>query len=128
MLNILKNWIVSALIILLVSFLLPSMVHVTDFVVALKVAFVLALVNVLIRPVLLFLAFPITVLTLGLFTFVINALLVMLVAYWVSGFDVYGFVSALVFSVILSFVHDLLRRSGHSGRSSVLHENSRFKD
>ena len=128
MLNIIRNWVITALVIWGVSYLLPTMVHVDDFMVAMKVALVLGLVNLLIKPVLLFFAFPITVVTLGLFVFVINALMVMLVAHWVDGFAVYGFVSALVFSVILSFVNDLFRRSGHPRRSSVLHENSRFKD
>lgn len=128
MLNAIRNWVITALVIWGVSFLLPSMVRVDDFIVALKVALVLGLVNLLIKPVLLFFALPITVVTLGLFVFVINALMVMLVAYWIPGFHVYGFVSALVFSVILSFVNDLFRRSGHSRYSSVIHEKSRFKD
>ncbi len=128
MIRAIQNWIITALVILLCSFLLQDMVHVVNFYVALEVALVLYVVNFFIKPFLSLLAFPITVVTLGLFGFVINALMVMLVDYWLPGFKVYGFVSALVVSVILSFTNDLLRRSGHSRRSSVVHESSRFKD
>lgn len=125
----LQNWVVTSLVIMIVAYFLPSMVYVTDFWVAMKVALVLAIVNIFIKPVLSLLAFPITVLTLGLFGFVINALLVMLVASWLHGFIVYGFFSALVFSLILSFVTDILKRT-QSGRGSrgMIYERAKMRD
>ena len=75
---------------------------------ALIVALVLGIVNAVIRPILLFLTLPITLITLGLFTFVINAALVLLTSYLVDGFTVPSFWSALIFSIILSIVSSLL--------------------
>lgn len=65
---------------------------------------VLAVLNAVVKPILKIIGFPITVLTLGLFLFVINALIVMLASYLLSGFEVDGFFSALIFSVVLSLV------------------------
>ena len=130
MINILRNWIVSALIILLVAYVLPMLgvgVSVSGFVVALKVALVLGLVNAIVKPIILFFTLPLTVLTLGFFVFVVNALMVMLTASFINGFYVSGFLSALIFSLALSFVNGLLRNNG-SSRSSVIHEKSRFKN
>lgn len=75
---------------------------------ALIVALVLGIVNAIIKPILLFLTLPITVITLGLFTFVINAGMVLLTAYLVDGFTVPDFWSALIFSIILSIVSSVL--------------------
>ena len=129
MFKILQNWVVTSFVILIVAYFLPNMVYVADFWVAMEVALVLAIVNIFIKPILSLLTLPITVLTLGLFGFVINALLVMLVASWLHGFAVYGFFSALVFSLILSFVNDLLKRT-QSGRGSrgMVYERARMRD
>lgn len=73
------------------------------------VAIVMGLVNAIVRPVVKFFSLPLTVLTLGLFTFVINALMVLLCAFLLGDhFQVDGFVSALVFSVIVSVVSWLI--------------------
>jgi hypothetical protein len=72
MLSLLLRWIVNAGALLLVAYLYPG-VHVQDFVTALVAALVLGLVNALIRPILVILTLPVTLLTLGLFLFVINA-------------------------------------------------------
>ena len=101
MLKVLINWIVSALVILVVAYFLPG-VHVSGFVAALTVALVLGLINAIIKPIFVMLTLPLTVVTLGLFVFVINALLVMLASAIVPGFVVYGFFWALVFSLVLS--------------------------
>ncbi len=129
MLKALQNWVVTSFVILIVAHFLPNMVRVTDFWVAMEVALVLAIVNIFIKPILSLLTLPITVLTLGLFGFVINALLVMLVASWLNGFVVYGFFSALVFSLILSFVGDILKRAERGrGSSGMVYERARMRD
>ena len=72
-------------------------------------ALVLALINAFIRPVLIFLTLPATIVTLGLFLFVINALMVLLAAKWVNGFKVDGFWWALLFSFLLSILNSWLQ-------------------
>lgn len=101
---ILINWLLAALAIMATAYLLPG-VSLSGFVPALVTALVLGLVNAFIKPVLLLLTLPINILTLGLFTLVINALLIMLVSKLVSGFQVQGFWWALVFSVVLTVVN-----------------------
>lgn len=87
------RWILNALALLLVTNLVPD-VHVEGFYAALVVALVLGVVNALIRPVLVLLTLPINLLTLGLFTLVINALLFWFVSTLVKGFQVAGFGAA----------------------------------
>ena len=107
--GILINWIVSALAILAAAYLLPG-VHVTSFIAALVAAVVLGIINAIIKPVLLILTLPINILTLGLFTFVINALVILLAANLVPGFSVDSFWWALIFSVVLSVISSFLHR------------------
>lgn len=83
-------------------------VEVRDGKAALFGAIILGLANALIRPILLFLTFPVTILTLGLFIFVINALMLMLAAALVDGFEIKGFVSALWGSVVLAVMNFLV--------------------
>jgi len=91
----LVNWILSALTILLISQYLPGF-NVNSFVTALIVALVLGIINAFIKPAIVILTLPINILTLGLFTFVINAFFIWATAYIVPGFDIEGFVPALV--------------------------------
>jgi len=84
------RWVINAIALLLVAYLVPGFV-VASFYNALIAALVLGLVNALIRPLLFILTLPITILTLGLFTFVINALMIWFVSTVVDGFDVAGF-------------------------------------
>ena len=86
-------WLINALALLALPYLVPS-VQVDGFFTALAAALLLGLVNTLIRPLLILLTLPVTVLTLGLFVFVINALLFWFVASFVEGFHVAGFWSA----------------------------------
>ena len=101
--NLLVVWLINALALLALPYLVPS-VQVASFFTALIAALILGLVNTLIRPVLILLTLPATVLTLGLFIFVINALLFWFVASFVEGFHVAGFWSAffgwLVYALI----------------------------
>ncbi len=99
--NILVRLLVSALIILLVSKLLPGF-DVASFYTAIWVAIVLGLINIILKPLLIIMTLPITILTLGLFTFVINALLLILTATIVKGFAIDGFLWALIASLIIS--------------------------
>jgi putative membrane protein len=94
----------SALAILIAQYLLPG-VHVVDFFVAIVIAALLALLNITVKPILIALTIPITILTLGLFLLVINALLILMAAEIVPGFEVDGFWWALFFSVILSLLN-----------------------
>jgi len=109
--RVLLIWLINALSLLAVAYLLPS-VSVASFYIALITALVLGLLNTLIRPVLVLITLPITILTLGLFTLVINALLFWFVASFVAGFHVAGFWSAfwgaLLYSVISSLASWLL--------------------
>ncbi len=97
------HWLVSALAILIAAYLVPG-VSVTP-VGALIAAVVLGALNLFIRPILLLLTLPITALTLGLFSLVINALLVLLASYLVSEFSVASFWSAFLFALALSVVN-----------------------
>ena len=105
--NILLNWLISSLVILVLSLILPG-VTVTGFLPALGAALVLGVINALLKPILIILTLPINILTLGLFTLVINAALVMLAAAVVPGFAVSSFLWALVFGVTLSLVSAIL--------------------
>ena len=105
--KILIQWILSAIVIMVVAYVLPG-VDVSGFLFALVVALVLGLVNAFIRPVVLFLTLPINILTLGLFTLIVNTLMVLLVDSIVAGFSVSGFGWVFVFSIALWIVNSLL--------------------
>lgn len=105
--QLIVHLVVGGLSVLITSYLLPG-VHVGGFLSAVIAAVVLSLANLVIRPVLLLLTLPINILTLGLFTFVVNAMIILLVSFIVPGFKVDGFWWALLFSLILSVVGTLL--------------------
>ena len=107
MMEFILYWLISGLAVGVTAYLLPG-VRVGNYWNALLVAVVLGFVNFFIRPFLLFLTLPINILTLGLFTFVINTLMVLLVAAVVPGFKVASFWSALFFGIILAIVNYLL--------------------
>jgi len=100
------RFLLSGLAVVVAGYLLPG-VHVESFLYALLVAIVLSVVNVLVKPILVIFTIPITVLTLGLFLLVINALMIMLVDALIPGFKVDGFWWALAFSLILSLINGL---------------------
>jgi putative membrane protein len=103
MLKILLVWLVNAVALIAVAYLLPG-ISVASFVTALIAALVLGLVNAVIRPVLVLLTLPATLLTLGLFIFVINGLLFWFVGSFIDGFVVQGFwwgvIGAIVYSIV----------------------------
>jgi putative membrane protein len=100
--KLLLIWILNALALLAVAYLVPS-IHVAGFTAALVAALVIGLVNMLIKPILVLLTLPITVLTLGLFILVINGLLFYAVGSWLEGFEVKtlpaGMIGALLYSL-----------------------------
>ncbi len=98
--------ITSALVLLISRFM--KGVHVDNFVTALIVAVVLGLLNIFIKPILVILTLPVTVLTLGLFLLAINALIILLCDVIVGGFNVDTFWTALLFSVILSISQSIM--------------------
>ncbi|MDD2785379.1 MAG: phage holin family protein [Patescibacteria group bacterium] len=87
------RWVVNALAVMLAAYLIPG-VSVTNFWAALITALVMGLINAIIRPLVVILTLPVNIITLGLFTLVINALMFWLAAYFVPGFDVNGFWAA----------------------------------
>jgi len=101
--SIIIKWLVMVLAIMISSYLIPS-VAVAGFWTALWLALFLGIINVLVKPILILITLPINILTLGLFTFVINALLILLAASVINGFSVSGFWTAMLFSVVLSIV------------------------
>ncbi|WP_299699940.1 phage holin family protein [uncultured Pontibacter sp.] len=92
---------------LLAAYILPG-VQIAGFGSALILAVVLALLNAVVRPILVILTIPVTILTLGLFLLVINALIILLADSLIGGFDVDGFIWALVFSLVLSLIEAIL--------------------
>ncbi len=101
MLKAVLSWVVSAIIIMLTAYFVPG-ISVAGFWTALLVVAVITLINIFIRPFIMYISLPINIITLGLFTLVINALLFMLTAKIVSGFSVDGFWPALAGSVIVA--------------------------
>jgi putative membrane protein len=101
MIKLLTRWLLLAAALLLVAYLYPG-VTVASFGAAMVAAFVLGLLNTVVRPLLVLLTLPVTLLTLGLFLFVINALMFWAAAGVLGGFNVSGFWAALVGSLIYS--------------------------
>ncbi len=104
--NSIIRFLLSGVAVMLTAYLLPG-THVQDYWAALLVAVLISFSNVIVKPVLIILTIPITILTLGLFLLVINAVIILLVDYFVDGFTVDGFWWALAFSLILSVFNSL---------------------
>jgi len=101
--RMLITWLINAAALFALPYLMQS-IRVQSFSTALIAALLLGLVNVLIRPILVLLTLPVTVLTLGLFIFVINGLLFWAVANFVGGFQVAGFWSAMMGAILYSLI------------------------
>lgn len=99
--NLLIQVLITAGLVMLIAYLLPG-IQVDSFVQSIYVAIILGLLNLFVKPILVILTLPVTILTLGLFLLVINALIVMLCSNIVGGFHVETFWTALLFSIILS--------------------------
>jgi putative membrane protein len=109
--GLLVEWLLSALLLWLVAQIIPGM-EVRDFGGALQATVIIALVGLTVGPVLRFIAFPITLLTLGLFRIVINAILLKLASLFSSGFRINGFVPALLGALALAILKVVLHRTG----------------
>jgi len=108
--NIFINWLIMAIAVVFSAYILPG-VTLSGFGAALLAALVLGLINAFIKPLLLLLTLPINILTLGLFTLVINAVVIMMASAIVPGFKVDGFWYAMLFSIVLSFVLYLINKA-----------------
>ncbi len=97
----------NALAVVILAKILPG-VEVDSYLTALIVAVVLAILNVLVKPLLIILTLPVTILTLGLFLLIVNALIMLLADKLVDGFSVNGIWWALLFSLLLSFLQSIL--------------------
>ncbi|MHC1725164.1 MAG: phage holin family protein [Syntrophobacteraceae bacterium] len=110
------RWLLLTVAIILTSYMVDG-IHVSGFFSAFFAAAVLGILNAFIRPLLIVITLPINIFTLGLFTFVINAMLLKIVSALAPGFDVYGFWSAVFGSIIISLVSWLLNSFvGERGR------------
>jgi putative membrane protein len=112
MLSLLVNWLVSAVALWLVARIVSG-IEVRDFSAAVIAAAVIAVVNFFIGPILRFFGWPLIFLTLGLFTLVINAVLLLLASMFTPGFRVRGFVPALVGSLLLTVLTFVIRMVVH---------------
>ncbi|MEO8234450.1 MAG: phage holin family protein [Flavobacterium sp.] len=105
--KLLFRLLITTLIVIALSYFMGG-VQVDNITTAIKVAVVLALLNTFLKPVLVFFTFPITVVTLGLFLLVINAAIVLLCDHWLDGFNISSFLTALIFSILLSISQSIL--------------------
>jgi len=108
-----KKWFFKVLVcsvnVFILAYILPG-ISIVDFFTAIVVAIVLSLLDTIVKPLLILLTLPATILTLGLFLFVINAAIILLDAYFVHGFKVESFWHALLFGAILSFFNSLVHK------------------
>lgn len=109
MIRLIIRWLLFALALLFTAWIVPG-ISFANFQTALLAAFVMGLVNIFIRPIILIFTLPLNLLTLGLFTFIINALMFLLVAKLVAGFVITGFLAALLGSIVLSVISIFINR------------------
>ncbi|MBG6110463.1 putative membrane protein [Flavobacterium sp. CG_23.5] len=105
--NLLLRILITSGLVLLIAHFMPG-VHVDNFTTALIVAIVLGLLNIFIKPILVLLTLPVTIVTLGLFLLVINAVIILLCTNIVGGFHVDSFWTALIFSIVLSLLQSIM--------------------
>ena len=105
--NFLTKILVKTLAVIMVSYFMPG-VDVDNILTAVVVAVVLAFLDSIVKPIMIVLTIPVTIFSLGLFLLVINACMVLLADYFVEGFKVNGFFTALLFSIVLSLTTSIL--------------------
>lgn len=103
----LLDLLIRALVLLLTAYLLPGF-RIDTYTTAVIVALVLAILNILVKPLLVILTLPITILTLGVFYFVINAILLIIASKLITGFKIDSFATAVIASIIISIISALL--------------------
>jgi putative membrane protein len=109
MTGILISWIIGTITILIVAYLLPG-VRVSNLSSAVIAAAILGILNAIVKPILVLLTLPLTILTLGLFLFIVNAVVFLLAGSLFKGFKVDSFGSALIASILVSIVSFVLTR------------------
>jgi putative membrane protein len=112
MVKLIVHWFIHALSLYIVAKLLPG-ITITNFSAALVAVLVIGLVNVLVKPILVLLTLPFTILSLGLFLFVINAVLLMIAGSITPGFRIEGFGTAIVASILLSILTTIFQSLIH---------------
>lgn len=117
--KLIVKFILSAIAVVIISKLLPG-VEVVDYLTALIVAVVLAVLNLFVRPLLVLLTLPATILTLGLFLLVINGLIILLAGHLINGFQVSSIWTAILFSILLTILQSIFH--------SVLQEDRRITE
>jgi putative membrane protein len=106
--NFIVRILISTFAVLATCYLLPpTMVKIDGIQTAIVVAVVLAFLNAVVKPILIILTIPATLFTLGLFLLVINAFIIKIADHYIAGFNVYGWWSALVFSIVLTIVNSV---------------------
>lgn len=105
--NYILKMLLTAVAVLLIEYLLPG-VTVDSYYTAVWVAVIIGVLYSILKPILVVLSLPVTILTLGLFLFVINALIIIIASKFIDGFNVSDFWSALFFSILLSIVQSFL--------------------
>jgi putative membrane protein len=104
--SILIRWLINALVIFVAAYLFQNKgVYVDSFYTAMAIAVVLGIINAVLKPILLLLTLPINILSLGLFTLVINAALIMLTTLFIPGFKIDSFWVAILFGIVLSILN-----------------------
>lgn len=118
---LLLQWLIYSVAILIAAYLLPG-VQIDSFGTAVIAALILGILNAVLRPLLLLLTLPLNVVTLGLFTFVVNAIVILATDGLVEGFNVNNFWWALLFSLIVSLVAGVIENfsEGHHPRRSAM--------
>lgn len=105
--NMLTRIIISTISVMVVGYVLPGVVVSSPFT-AFVVAVILALLNTIVKPILIILTLPVTILTLGLFLLVINGFIVLIAHHFIHGFSVSGLFTAILFSLLVSLINGLL--------------------
>ena len=108
--RIIFKWLISASAIIISAYLIPG-ITIASFWTALWLSLFLGVLNVIVKPILVILTLPINILTLGLFTFVINATIILLASSVIKGFFVDGFIAAMLFSIVLSILSYILNKT-----------------
>ena len=98
---------ITAIVVVLLSKVLPG-VETSGYFTAIMVALAISILNFIVKPILVLFTLPVTILTLGLFLLVINAIIILLADWFVSGFSVDGFFPALIFSLLLAIIRSIL--------------------
>ena len=107
MLRFILKWLGYAFAVIIITKIIPGF-SVDSFWTALWVAVVIGLINTFIRPILLLITLPINIMTLGIFTLILNAIIMLLVGKYINGFEVVGFLNALIGAFVLSIITSLV--------------------